>query len=329
MNVVITGGTAGIGRATAALFAEKGANVAVLARGEDRLLSTEVELRGKGVRALGIKCDVADFSAVESAADQVERELGPIDIWINNAMVSVFAPMHEIAPEEFKRVTEVTYLGQVYGTQAALKRMKPRNSGSIVLVGSALAYRGIPLQSAYCAAKHAVQGFYDSVRVELMREKSKVRITMVQLPGVNTPQFSWVKTTLKRHPRPLGTAYQPELAAEAIYWAALHDRRELVVASPAATAIYSDKLVPKLDDWALSKIGFDGQQTDQPIPPDRPNNLWEPVPGQFGSHGIFDDEARTFSKQFLLTTHRKWAGLTALLGVGAVFVGWRVLKKHS
>src|SRR5256714_6419616 len=288
MNVVITGGTAGIGRATAQYFAAKGADIAVLARDEDRVRSTEEELRNAGRRAVGIACDVADSHAVESAADQIERDLGPIDVWINNAMVSVFAPVQEISPEEYKRVTEVTYLGQVYGTLAALRRMRERNRGVIVLVGSALAYRGIPLQSAYCAAKHAVQGFADSLRAELLHDKSKVRLTMVQLPGVNTPQFSWVKTTLKRHPRPICAVYQPEMAAQAIYWAATHNRRELIVATPALAAIFSDKLAPQFDDWALSKIGFEGQQTEEPIPPDRPNNLWKPVPGPFASHGIFD-----------------------------------------
>jgi NAD(P)-dependent dehydrogenase (short-subunit alcohol dehydrogenase family) len=322
MNVVITGGTAGIGRATAELFAQKGANVAVLARGEDRLRATEDELRRLGVNAIGIQCDVADYSQVEAAAERVEKELGPIDIWINNAMVSVFAPVDDIQPEEFKRVTEVTYLGQVHGTLAALKRMKPRNRGSIVLVGSALAYRGIPLQSAYCAAKHAIQGFADSLRVELLHDKSQVRLSMVQLPGVNTPQFSWVKTTLPKHPRPLGGVYQPEVAAEAIYWAAMHKRRELMVSSPVVTAIVSDKLAPKFDDWALTKIGFDGQQTEEPIPKDRPHNLWEPLPGLFGSHGIFDSEARTSSKQLAITTHRKKAALAALGLAGVMFGAW-------
>lgn len=329
MNVVITGGTAGIGRATAMYFAQKGANVAVLARDVDRLRQTEEELKQFGVRAFGLQCDVSDANQVERCANEIEQKLGPIDVWVNNAMVSVFAPVDDITPEEYRRVTEVTYLGQVHGTLAALKRMKPRNKGTIVLVGSALAYRGIPLQSAYCAAKHAVQGFADSLRAELLHEKSAVQLTMVQLPGVNTPQFSWVKTTLPKHPRPLGAVYQPELAAEAIYYAATHPRRELVVASPAFTAIATDKVIPQFDDWALGKMGYKGQQTEEPIPADRPHNLWKPVPGPFGSHGIFDKEARTASKQFFLTTHRGLAALATLAFAGLAFGTWKGIRRLS
>ena len=244
--------------------------------------------------------DVADADAVEAAAATVESEFGPIDVWVNNAMTSVFSPVKEMTPADYRRVTEVTYLGTVYGTLAALKRMQPRNVGSIVQVGSALAYRGIPLQSAYCGAKHAIQGFCDSLRAELLHDKSNVKLTMVQLPGVNTPQFDWVKNRLHNKGKPIGGVYQPEVAAEAIFWAAHNDRRELIVGVPALQAILGNKFAPQLGDWALSRIGFDGQQRQgEPEDPDRPNNLYEPVDGDrdFGAHGVFEEQARTFSPQ--------------------------------
>ncbi|HEY3780364.1 MAG TPA: SDR family oxidoreductase [Fimbriimonadaceae bacterium] len=327
--VVITGATAGIGRATARRFGAERAKVALLARGEDRLQSTKEEIERAGGQAIAIPTDVADPAQIEAAAEQVEKELGPIDIWINNAMTAVFAPVWQMEPEEYKRVTEVTYLGQVYGALAALKRMRTRNKGKLVFVGSALAYRGIPLQSSYGASKHAIQGFVDSLRTELLHENSGIDLTMVQLSGFNTPQFSWVKSKLPNHPRPLGACFQPEVAAEGIFWAAHHKRRELMIGFPAVEAIYGNKLLPQYADWMLSRGGFEGQQTDQPVPADRPNNLWEPVPGNFGAHGIFEDEAKENSPQLALTTHRKQvvavAGSLAALGL-LIWKGRKALK---
>jgi short-subunit dehydrogenase len=265
--------------------------------------------------------DVADPEAMERVAAETEAQLGPIDVWINNAMTSVFSPVKEMQAEEYKRVTDVTYLGQVYGTLAALKRMLLRNQGSIVFVGSALAYRGIPLQSAYCAAKHAVEGFYDSLRTELLHDKSNVRVTMVQLPALNTPQFDWVKSRLPRKGRPMGTVFQPEVAAEAIYFSAQNNRREVFVGTPTLEAIIGNKLVPELGDWVLSRNGYKGQQTDETEDRDRPHNLWEPLPGDRGAHGRFDPEAHAFSPQFWATKHKPWVlAATALLTVGAAWL---------
>ena len=244
------------------------------------------------------RADVGDAEAVERAAELIEQKLGPIDIWINNAMNSVFCKFKEINPQDFKRVTDVTYLGQVYGTMAALKRMLPRNRGSIVFVGSALAYRGIPLQSAYCGAKHAIQGFFDSLRCELLNEKSKVQITMVEMPALNTPQFNWVKSCLPNKPRPMGKIYQPEVAAKAVLYAATHNRREIYVGYPTYQAIIGDKIAPWFADIQLAKNGIKGQQMDQPRDPNRQNNLYEPVPGDMGAHGDFDDKAH--DKSFML-----------------------------
>jgi NAD(P)-dependent dehydrogenase (short-subunit alcohol dehydrogenase family) len=326
--VVITGGTAGVGRATARRFASSGAKVAVLARGKDGLEGTKNDIERVGSQALALEVDVSDAKAVDQAASRIEADLGPIDIWVNNAMTAVFSPTWDMEPDEYKRVTEVTYLGQVYGTLAALKRMRPRNRGSIVLVGSALAYRGIPLQSSYCAAKHAIQGFADSLRAELMHEKSKILLTMVQLPGVNTPQFSWVKSRMPRHPKPMGACYQPEVPAEAIYWAAHHKRRELMVAMPTVEAIYGNKLFPELGDWFLSKVGFSGQQTDEKVDPNRPNNLYEPLPGDFGAHGIFDEQAKPASPQLWSTLHRRKA-LGVSLGIAGLAFGiWQLGRKR-
>lgn len=321
--VVITGASAGIGRATARRFGSAKAKVALLARGKERLEATAEEVERAGGKAIAIPTDVADPKQVEEAADRAEKELGPINVWINDAMTAVFSPVWEMEPEEYKRVTEVTYLGQVYGALAALKRMRPRNEGKLIFVGSALAYRGIPLQSSYCAAKHAIQGFVDSLRSELLHENSGIDLTMVQLSGFNTPQFSWVKCKLPNHPRPLGKCYQPEVAAEAIYWASNNKRRELMVGTPAVEAIIGNKFVPQYGDWMLSRKGFAGQQTDQPIPRDRPNNLWEPVPGQFAAHGIFENEAEETSRQLELTTHRKQAALLTAGLAAAGFLFWK------
>src|SRR5688500_7841005 len=260
--VVITGASAGVGRATARAFASRRASIGLLARGREGLEPARQEVEELGGRALVVPADVADHDQVESAAIAVEAAFGPIDVWVNNAMVSVFSPVKEMTAAEYKRVTDVTYLGYVYGTLAALKRMKPRDRGMIVQVGSALAYRGIPLQSAYCGAKHAIQGFTESVRCELMHDQSNVRITMVQMPALNTPQFSWVKSRLPRKPQPVPPIYQPEVAADAIVWAAYHYRREWYVGGSTVVTILGNEIAPSLGDWYLAQQGYDAQQYD-------------------------------------------------------------------
>jgi NAD(P)-dependent dehydrogenase (short-subunit alcohol dehydrogenase family) len=284
--VVITGASAGVGRATACAFARLGARVGLIARGQEGLEGARRDVEALGGRAVVLAADVADPDQVERAAGIVERELGPIDVWINNAMTSVFSPVQELHPEEVRRVTEVTYLGTVYGTLAALKRMRPRNRGVIVQVGSALAYRAIPLQSAYCAAKHAVQGFTESLRCELLHEKSAVRVQMVHLPALNTPHFSWVRSRLPRSPQPVPPIYQPEVAADAILWAVGHDRREIEVGLPTILAIQGNKLFAGLMDRYLARTGYDAQQTNRPAEPGRPDNLWNPVPGDAARAGV-------------------------------------------
>ncbi|MBD0372717.1 MAG: SDR family oxidoreductase [Pyrinomonadaceae bacterium] len=321
--VVITGASAGLGRAIARAFAREGAYIGLLARGRDGLEGARRDVEELGGRALVLPTDVADADAVERAAEAIEQEFGPIDIWVNNAMVSVFSPVKEMRPEEYKRVTEVTYLGYVYGTLAALKRMLPRDRGVIVQVGSALAYRGIPLQSAYCAAKHAIQGFNDSLRSELIHDGSRVRVTMVQLPAMNTPQFSWVKSRLPRKPQPVPPIYQPEVGAEAVLFAAHNDRREMYVGYPTVEAIVGDKIAPGFADWYLARNGYDAQQTDEPVEPSRQDNLWEPVPGDHGAHGTFDKRASARSPQLWANINRNWlmmagAGLAGL-AVGLFF----------
>jgi len=317
--VVITGASAGVGRATAQRFAKEGARIGLIARGIDGLEGARRDVEKLGGKALVIPVDVADADKVEAAAARIEAELGEIDIWINNAMTSVFSPIKEMTPEEFRRVTEVTYLGYVYGTLAALKRMLPRNRGVIVQVGSALAYRGIPLQSAYCAAKHAVQGFCDSLRCELLHDKSHVRLTMVQLPALNTPQFGWVKSRLARKAQPVPPIFQPEVAAEAIYFATQNPRREFYVGLPSVEAIVANKIAPGLLDRYLARTGYDSQQHDGPEEPNRPNNLWQPVPGDHGAHGAFDARARSWSPQLWTSEHRTLMSLAALaLGISGL-----------
>ncbi len=321
--VVITGASAGVGRATVREFAQYGTKIALLARGKDGLEAARQEAEAAGSQALVIPTDVADPQQVEDAASRVEQELGPIDVWVNNAMNSVFSPFKEMTPEEYKRVTEVTYLGQVYGTMAALKRMLPRNQGSIVLVGSALAYRGIPLQSAYCGAKHGIEGLFYSVRSELMHDKSNVKITMVQLPALNTTQFGWVKTRLPNKAKPMGTIFQPEVAARAIVFAATHNRREVFVGYPTVQTIIGNKLAPWFADWVLAKTGYQGQQTDEPLSPDRQDNLWKPVPGDQGAHGDFDQQAHNFSLQLWVTENRAPLAAGALVAAAALTgVNW-------
>lgn len=316
--VVITGASAGVGRAAARAFAEAGAAwVVLLARDADRLQDSAAEIERCGARALAIPLDVADAAAVEAAAERVERELGPIDVWVNNAMATIFAPLEDISPEEFARVTQVSYLGTVYGTMSALRRMRARNSGTIVQVGSALAYRAIPLQSAYCGAKHAVRGFTDSIRCELIHDNSAVRITMVQLPGVNTPQFDWCRTSRTRHPQPVGTVYRPEVAARAIVFAAAHDRREVQVGMPAVMTILGSKLAPGLLDRMLARRAYEQQFTAEPIPQDRPDNLFQPVPGDFGAQGSFGERAKSSSPQLWTSMHRDVLAL-AVAGVSVL-----------
>lgn len=303
--VVVTGSSGGVGRAIAHAFARRGAHLGLLARGEDGLAGAVAEVKDLGGHAIAIPTDVSDHEAVEAAAARVELELGPIDIWVNDAMATVFARFVDTEPEEFKRATEVTYLGAVYGTMAALKRMSARDRGTIVQVGSALSYRAIPLQAAYCGAKFGIRGFTDSIRTELLHDKSKVHITMVQLPGVNTTQFNWCRSKLPKHPMPVPPIYQPEIPAEAVYWAAHHHRRELWVGYSAVQAILGNKLAPSLADRYLARTGFSGQQVDDmPVSPDRPDNLYEPVPGKAATHGIFDAQAKTASPQLWAATHR-------------------------
>jgi short-subunit dehydrogenase len=309
--VVITGASAGVGRATVREFARHGARLGLIARDRERLETARGEAEALGGEALVIPADVADAKALNDAASQVVERFGAIDIWINNAMVSVFSPTFELTPDELRRVTEVTYLGAAYGTLAALHQMRPRNRGTIVQVGSALAYRSIPLQAAYCAAKHAVLGFTESLRTELIHEKSNVHVTLVHLPALNTPQFSWVKSRLPRKPQPVPPIFQPEVAAKAIYWAAHHRRREVFVGGPTTVAVWADKLAPDLADRYLAAKGFDSQQQDSPATP-RPDNLWQTVSGNFGAHGEFDDRASSFSLQFWLTKHRKLIGASLI-----------------
>jgi NAD(P)-dependent dehydrogenase (short-subunit alcohol dehydrogenase family) len=310
--VVITGASAGVGRATVRAFAQHGACIGLIARGQEGLQAAAAEVHLAGGKALVLPTDVADATQVEAAADAVEKTFGPIDIWINNAMASVFSPVKETTPEEFKRVTEVTYLGYVYGTLAALHRMLPRDRGVIVQVGSALAYRGIPLQAAYCAAKHAIQGFNDSLRCELLHDNSQVRLTMVQMPALNTPQFHWVKSRLSRKAQPVPPIFQPEVAAEAIVWAAHHNRREVYVGWPTVKAIVGDKLAPGIADHYLAHAGYEAQQYDGAADPNQPNNLWTPLPGDHGAHGAFDARAKCWSWQFWANKHRGKIALACL-----------------
>ena len=316
--VVVTGASAGVGRATVRAFAARGAHIGLIARGRDGLEATRAEVEALGGRALVLPCDVADAAGIEAAAARVEAALGPIDVWVNNAMTSVFSPVSEMLAEEYARVTDVTYLGYVHGTLSALKRMKPRDHGVIIQVGSALAHRSIPLQSAYCAAKHAVMGFTESLRTELLHDGSRVQVCQVQMPALNTPQFSWVKSRLPRKPQPVPPIYQPEVAADAILYVADHPRRELYVAFPTVEAILGEKVAAGFIDHYLAKNCYEAQQTDELDDPARPDNVHAPVPGDHGAHGSFDRQAKSFSAQLWLDKNR---GLIAGLGLALGGVG--------
>jgi NAD(P)-dependent dehydrogenase (short-subunit alcohol dehydrogenase family) len=326
--VVVTGASAGLGRAIARAFGARGAVVGLIARGKDGLAAAEREIRDGGGRALAIPADVSDAAAIQAAANQIEREAGPIDLWVNNAMVSVFSPVKEMRPEEYRRVTEVTYLGYVHGTLAALHHMLPRGSGTIVQVSSALAFRAIPLQSAYCAAKHAVKGFTESLRTELLHDGSGVRVTMVHMPALNTPQFGWVRSRLPHKAQPVPPIYQPEVGAEAVVYAALHpERGDLTVGASTLRAIWGNRVAPEALDRYLARTGYRSQQTGEPERPDRPDNLWTPLPGDHGAHGAFDSRARAHSAQLWLAEHRGLALVAAGIAGAAAATAWRVRER--
>lgn len=313
--VVVTGASVGVGRAIAQAFGKRGACVGLVARGHAGLEQACKDVEAAGGKALAIPTDVSDADAVEAAAQKVEDTFGPIDVWVNDAMESVFSPFKEMKPEEFKRVTEVAYLGFVYGTMSALHHMLPRDKGRIIQIGSALAYRSIPLQAAYCGAKHGIMGFTDSIHCELVHDKSNVKITMVQLPAVNTPQFGWVKNKLPDKAQPVPPIYQPEMIADAVTWVTDHYRRELFIGISTVIAIQGNKLAPAFGDWYLGKTGYKSQQTGQSANPNQPNNLWGPVDEErdYGAHGTFDSKASYTSKQLWADKH---AGSLTLVGLG-------------
>ncbi len=319
--VVVTGASAGVGRAVAEEFARRGAHLGLLARGKERLEAAQREVERLGGRAVILSGDVADPAVTEHLAELTEQAFGPIDIWVNNAMVSVYSQIAEMPAEEFKRVTEVTYLGYVYGTQAALRRMLPRNCGAIVQVGSSLSYRSIPYQSAYCAAKHAVCGFTDSLRSELLANRKHIRLTMVQLPSMNTPQFVWAKNRLPEKAKPPRPIYQAEVAARAIYWAAHCHRREVFVGASTVLGIGLNKIWPGFLDHYL--VGHSFSHTHEPRNPDQPDNLWSPAPGRWGAHGPFDGDARDFSWEMSLSRRR---GILMLAGVA--IAAWLLIRRE-
>lgn len=315
---VVTGGSAGLGRAIVGELAARGWDVAVLARGRDGLAAAAADVNRRGRRGLGLSVDVADREAVEQAADRVEEELGPIDLWVNNAMAGVFAEFMDTAPEDFERATAVDYFGFVNGTRAALARMMPRNRGHIIQVGSALAHRGIPLQAAYCGAKHAIIGFTEAVRVELLHDRSRVLISEVDMPALNTMQFEWVKSRLPEHPQPVPPIFQPEVGARAVASVAERPRRRTWVGEPTVLTIVGNRLAPAFWDWYLAKTGYSGQQTTEVTAPMLPPNLREPVPGDHGAHGRFDRRAHAWSPQTWVITHRRLSVAAVVAGAAAV-----------
>lgn len=322
--VVITGASAGVGRATAREFARTGADVALLARNGEALDHARAEVESHGRRALAIPVDVSDAAAVERAALDIESQLGPIDVWVNNAMVTVFSPVALLQADEVRRVTEVTYLGTVNGTLSALRRMLPRGRGSIIQVGSALAYRSIPLQAPYCGAKAAIRGFTDSLRTELLHSGSHIRVTMVQMPALNTPQFDWCRTRLTRKPQPVPPIFEPEVAARAIVWASRHKRREVFVGASTVAAIWGNRLAAPLLDRYLARTAYGAQLAEEHIEPTRPDNLWHTVPGDRGAQGRFRDCASGRSRELWLTTHRRLLWTLCAAGVGLVSMRrWR------
>jgi len=315
--VVVTGASGGVGRAVVRMLGRQHAKIGLLARGRDGLEAAKSEVEREGGEAIVIPTDVSKFEQVEEATAIVEERLGPIDVWINDAMVSMYSPFMKMSAEEFQHIVDVTFMGNVHGTQSALRRMIPRDSGVIIQVGSALAYRSIPLQSAYCASKHAIEGFTESVRSELIHMGSNVRISMVNLPGVNTTQFAWTKNRMPHKPRPTGTIYQPEVAAEAIVWTIDHDRRQVMVGYPTVEAVVGEKVIPGLLDHYLAHAAWDGAQLPEPADPNHRDNFWEPLPGDHGAHGPFDDQAHWHSPQLWATQHRGLLATLASVGVGA------------
>ncbi len=323
--VVITGAGAGVGRAVMTEFASHGCDVALLSRDPDRLEDAARQARALGARALPIPTDVADADAVEAAATRVEAELGPIDVWVNVAMATVFSPVSKLTPAEVQRGTAVTYLGQVHGMMAALKRMTPRNRGSIVNVGSALAYRSVPLQSVYCGAKFAIRGFTDSLRSEILHDKLNISVSMVDLPAVNTPQFNWALNKTGRRAQPVPPIFQPEVPARAIYYAAFNPRRQTWIGFPTVKAILANRIAPGLIDRYLASAGYTGQLGSEPTDPDAPSNLFHPVPGHYGAHGRFDAEARGRSWEVFTSRHRN--AMWATIAVGALFGLHRLARR--
>jgi short-subunit dehydrogenase len=330
-TVVITGASAGVGRATAHAFAAEAAQIGLIARGTQGLQAAAAEVEKLGGKALALPLDIADPEAVDAAAEKVEQHFGPIDVWVNCAMATIFAPFHRVTPQEYRRATEVTYLGFVYGTMAALKRMRKRNRGTIVQVGSALSYRAVPLQSVYCGSKFAIRGFTDSLRTELMHDGVNVHLVMVQMPALNTPQFNWARNKMSRRPQPIAPIFQPEVAAEAIVYAAGSRRREVWVGRSSVGSIVANKFFPGLLDRYLAKNGYSGQLTQEPAEPGQPDNLFDPVPGDPQTHGRFDDQATSVSPQLWATKHRGLlaVGLPLAVLLGAMLVGAKPLAGQN